>query len=289
MKAESPTVPGLVALLLGLLLHPALPLPHGDAWRTAVAFLALALIVALVAASRTLDERLVAAGAALVLLGAAYDEARGHRGNLVLEPGRPVHLFEEEGVRGPLGLRPLGFEARLAGLDEGGVLLVGPRGTVRITPEQGWSWGGMRLGGPSTLKTGEASRVRLAVTRAGVTREVDLNPPEVARLDDLEIALERYFPDFALDRKGEPYTRSLELRNPAALLHVRHAANVFPVFVIQALPGIHNPEGLSASFALLGVEAAVAVKLHVFGEPLAALCLGGLLLSVLGIGMGLRR
>jgi hypothetical protein len=278
-----------LALALALLVHPWLRLsdrfPEG---RLMLAVLALALVASLVLSSRTLAESLVAGGAVLVLFGLGYDAARGHRGSLALAPGQASHLFEEEGpVGASLGLRPLGFEVRLEGMEDGVLSLGAPGETGRVGPDRGWSHGGFRFAQPATGPTGEASRLRLAVTMGGDSRDVDLLPGETTRVGDLEIALERYFADFALDGKGEPYSRSPNPRNPAALLRVQSPKGRFRVFVIRALPGIHQQPGLSASFSLQAVDPQLAVQLAVVREPLALLCLAGVLLGALGIGLGL--
>src|SRR5690242_21131868 len=49
---------------------------------------------------------------------------------------------------------------------------------------------------------------------------VEVTPEQPGVLGDLEVAVERYFPDFALDGQNQPYSRSDEPRNPAALLQV---------------------------------------------------------------------
>jgi hypothetical protein len=287
-----PPLSFVLALALGLLVHPVLlplagRLPEA---RLILAVLALGFVTSLVLSSRTLPERVAAGGAVLVLLGVGYDAVRGHRGSVALELGQAAHLFDEEGPSGAsLGLRPLGFEVRLGGSEDGALSLVTDEGTGRVGSERGWTHRGFRFAKPETRPTGEAGRLRLVVTEGDLTQDVDLLPPQSARMGDLRIALDRYFADFALDAKGEPYSRSSDSRNPAALLKVESPKGVFRVFVIRALPGIHHQPGLSASFSLLSVDPVRAVQLAVVSEPLAPLCLVGVLLGALGIGLGLFR
>src|SRR5262249_27730746 len=104
----------------------------------------------------------------------------------------------------------------------------------------------------------------------------------------LEIGLERYFPDFALDAKQQPYSRSNEPRNPAALLGVRRGSASWRVFVIRAMPGIHKPEGLDRGLSLTEAVPREVVTLRVSREPAAALALGGLLLMAAGAALEAR-
>jgi cytochrome c biogenesis protein len=95
---------------------------------------------------------------------------------------------------------------------------------------------------------------------------------------ELSLTLEEYFPDFALDEQRQPYTRSLDPKNPAALLSVESPRGRFRVFVLQAMPGVHRVEELDRSFALRGIEPEASVEIAVRREPLAlGVLLGGLL------------
>src|SRR5207302_1175532 len=87
---------------------------------------------------------------------------------------------------------------------------------------------------------------------------------------------EQYFPDFALDAKQQPYSRSAEPRNPAALLRVTRGAEAWRVFVIRAMPGIHRPERLDRTLSLTDVVVSEAVTLRVSREPAAAVAPRGL-------------
>ena len=68
--------------------------------------------------------------------------------------------------------------------------------------------------------TGGAARLRVAASDGARTLVADVAPGAPGRAGDLTIALEQYFPDFALDEQQQPFSRSAEPRNPAALLTV---------------------------------------------------------------------
>jgi hypothetical protein len=117
---------------------------------------------------------------------------------------------------------------------------------------------------------------------------VEVRPGAPATVDDLHIALEQYFPDFALDAKQQPYSRSAEPRNPAALLRVTRGSAAWRVFVIRAMPGIHRPEGLDRVLSLTDVVVSEAVTLRVSREPAAAVALGGMMVMALGMAWAAR-
>src|SRR5439155_640035 len=83
----------------------------------------------------------------------------------------------------------------------------------------------------------------------------------------------------ALDAERRPYSRSPEPRNPAALLRVTRGSQSWRVFVIQAMPGIHRPEGLDRVLSLAGVAPRGAASLRVSHEPAAPVALAGVLLA----------
>ena len=100
---------------------------------------------------------------------------------------------------------------------------------------------------------------------------------------DLTIALEDYFPDFALDDQRHPFSRSREPRNPGALLAVESPRGPFRVFVLRSMPGVHRVEALDRSFALRAIEPEVSAEIAVHREPLAAVALVGTLLALAGV------
>src|SRR5207245_840228 len=162
----------------------------------------------------------------------------------------------------------------------GAILLVGPRGQARllVSPQRAVSWAGFRLGSPRRIATGEAASLRVTVTGPAGPQAVDVVPGQLTRAGDLEIGVERYFPDFVLDERQQPFSRSLEPRNPAALLQVRRGGQAWRVFVIAAMPGIHRPEGLDRSFSLLSMTPLETVEIAVAREPAAPLAGAALLL-----------
>jgi cytochrome c biogenesis protein len=117
---------------------------------------------------------------------------------------------------------------------------------------------------------------------------VELAPGTPATVDGLQISVEQYFPDFALDEKQQPYSRSAEPRNPAALLRVTRGEKAWRVFVIRAMPGIHRPEGLDHVLSLTDVVVSEAVTLRVSREPAAAVALAGMTVMALGMAWAAR-
>ncbi|PYQ22801.1 MAG: hypothetical protein DMF81_10945 [Acidobacteria bacterium] len=277
------------AVLLGAALHPALrsllrpPL-------VAVAATALLLALALLIRPGGPGERLVGLGAVAIVGALASDGLRGHRGTLTLEVGQGTQSFEEQGPEGrALGRRPLGFGVVLARLDPGGavVLRAGDGATIAPGRRRAASHGGFRFGlaaGPG----GQPSVLRIAIAGPGGSRMVEVAPGEPATADGLHVALESYFPDFALDAERRPYSRSPEPRNPAALLRVTRGSQSWRVFVIQAMPGIHRPEGLDRVLSLAGVAPRGAASLRVSHEPAAPVALAGALLAAAGVACARR-
>lgn len=280
--------PGFVAacgVLLAVSLHPSRPaslhLPPA-----ATAALALLLVLGLLAGARGTGGRLVGLGALAVACAAGYDGLRGHRGTLSLEAGQGAQRFEEQGPEGrSLGLRPLGFDVVLDRLDGTGhaVLRTSDGATLEVGPSRAVSRGGFRFGVERALAATDTSTLRISVAGPGASRVVELGPGETATADGLQISLERYFPDFALDQDQQPYSRSAEPRNPAALLRVTRGSDSWRVFVIRAMPGIHRPEGLDYVLSLTDVVAREAVRLRVSREPAAWLALAGALVMAAGL------
>ena len=277
-------------LLLGAALHPALPaMLHPPP--VTIAALALLLVTSLLAAARDAAGRLVGTGALVVALALGYDGLRGHRGLLALEVGQGSQSFEEEGPEGrSLGLRPLGFGAFLEHVDADGTVALrvenGP--TIAVRPGRAASYGGFRLGAFGRAGSGEPAALRLAVAGPQGSSVVEVRAGTPVEADGLQIALEQYFPDFALDAKQQPYSRSSEPRNPAALLRMRRGSESWRVFVIRAMPGIHRPAGLDRVLSLTDVVTTEAVSLRVSREPAAAAALAGMALTALGLGWGAR-
>lgn len=290
---RSPLVAAGVALALAVAVHPRLgPLRVEAPGRALIVTLGLVLVAVLAARARhgPLAARLVALGAALALGSVAWDSLRGHRGTLSLAPGDVSQRFAELGAGGrPLGLRPLGFQAGLEELrgTTATLALAGQR--VAVTPTQAAGVKGIRLGRPKVEYSGSARSLHLTLTDASGEHHVALPVREAVRHGELEVALERYFPDFALDARNEPFSRSTAPANPAALLSVRRDGRAHRVFVLAAAPGIHRVEGLDASFALAGVDAESALELRVSQAPAAPWALLGLVCACAGLALQARE
>ena len=295
--------PAVVASLLlaaAAALHPAL---GASAWMpgrdlVVASLLAAAALAFAVRAFVARDaERPAAAfaalGAALAVGALAFDGVSGHHGRLELGAGQARGHFDEEGPGGQaLGLRPLGFTIGVDRvLSDGATQLVfsGVPGVYEARADQAVPYGGYRFARPRSAPTGQASRLRVSVSDGKSTSFADLAPGRPGEAAGLEIALEQFFPDFALDERQQPSTRSLEPRNPAALLAVRRGGETHRAFVIQSMPGVHRVEALGASFALVEVDAERPVTLDVHREPAAPLALaGGALLALAVLLFGLR-
>jgi hypothetical protein len=276
-------------LLLAAALFPALP-PALHPPLVTTSALALLLVISLLVGARDAGERLAGAGALAVALALGYDGLRGHRGQLTLEAGQGTQSFEEEGPEGrSLGRRPLGFGAFLERFDAGGAMLKVENGpTIAVRPGRAASYGGFRIGVSGRAGAGEPAALRLAVAGPQGSTVVEVRSGTPVEADGLQIAVEQYFPDFALDEKQQPYSLSSEPRNPAALLRVTRGTQSWRVFVIRAMPGIHRPAGLDRVLSLTEVVASEAVTLRVSREPAAPVAMAGMALMALGLAWGAR-
>jgi hypothetical protein len=291
---SSPGALAILALLLAALAHPAADeLRQHDVGRLALPFVALLFLCGLLLlALRARATVVLASGVALALAGLAYDAVRGHAGHLALRPGEATRTFDELGAAGePLGMRPLGFDLKLQSVaaDAATVALSSAPGappSLRVTPREAAAVGRLRLG----WQRYEA-RVRLlvGVTRAGQRTDVEVAADQPGTAGGLELRLARYFPDFALDARNQPYSKSSEARNPAALLHVVQGGRTWNVFVLRAAPDIHQVPDLDASFSLRDVAMDETVSLGVYKEPAAPLVAAGVLLAALGILLAAKR
>jgi hypothetical protein len=287
----------LAALLAGTaaVLHPALGRASGLGAREAL-LAALALLATLALGERARGSRapgdlLLAAGAGALLLALAADGLFAHHGSVRLAAGQARPHFDETGPDGrSLGLRPFGFpvvaEAVLA---DGAVTLALPSGRAVVTADRAASSGGWRFARPRAALTGGAARVRVAASDGTRTFVADVAPGSPGLVGDATVALEQYFPDFALDERRTPFTRSLEPRNPAALLRVERGGESHRAFVLRSMPGVHRVEPLGLAFSLLEVEPERAAQLDVHREPAALFVLtGGLLVLAALVLRGLR-
>jgi len=277
-------------VLLAAAVHPAL-----GSWLhpplVAISALTLLLVASLVAGPRDPAGRLIGVGALATALAFGYDGLRGHRGTLSLEAGQGTQSFEEAGPDGrSLGLRPLGFGVVLERVDPDGsaALKAGDGATIAVRPGHAASHGGFRFGVAAGRPAAEPTALRIAVAGPQGSSVAEVTPGATALVEGLQISLDRYFPDFALDEKQQPYSRSSEPRNPAALLRVRRGERSWRVFVIRAMPGIHRPEGLDRVLSLTDVVVSEAVTLRVSREPAAAVALAGMTLMAFGVAWGGR-
>jgi hypothetical protein len=295
--------PALLASALSaaaLSLHPAL---RAAAWLPARDLLLAALLLLIAgglvaralgaAGEARIPAWLAALGALAVVAGLAGDGLRGRQGVLRLTLGQARNNFDETGPGGlPLGLRPLGFSIGVERASAGGAVALAVPGRslpVEISAGRAVVIGGYRFARPVLGATGGAARLRVSVTDGTRTEVAEVAPGQPGRAGDLVIALDDYFPDFALDDKQQPFTRSLEPRNPAALLTVGRGAERYRAFVIQAMPGVHRVEALGRTFSLLEVEPERQVEIAVHREPFApAVLLGGVLVA-LGVGLAAVR
>lgn len=280
-RLGAPPAVALLALLLAAAASPDLGLLalHRMAGGL-VAGIAALFVIAL--ADRRAPGRLVALGAATVTLALGYDVVRGERGTLALERGQGTQTFVETGPGGrELGLRPLGTQVTLEDVEaDGTAVLAEAEGgrRIRVLAHRAAALASYRLGHPRAL----APAVVIHASGGG-DAEVTLREGESAPAGDLDVTVERYFPDFALDQGQQPFTRSSEARNPAALLRVRRGPSAWRVFVIRALPGIHRPEGLDRTLTLVGVTGGNGVEMSVSREPAALLAALGVLVAMGGV------
>ena len=298
--------PGVLASLLAAsaaVLHPALGTSRWLPWRPAW-LAALLLLAALGFAARAVGARdlrpgavLAAAGAALLVGALAVDGLRGHHGTLTLAAGQSRGNFEEVAPDGrSLGLRPLGFPigaervSAPAGSSATGVALALPGRSVpvELTRERSVAFGGYRFARPAATTTGGVARLRIAASDGTATQVADVSPVAPGRAFGLTIALEEYFPDFALDENQRPFSRSAEPRHPAALLAVERGGERHRVFVLQSMPGVHRVEELGLAFSLLGVEAERTAEIAVHREPATFVALLGALLLASGLALSFR-
>ena len=294
--------PGVLAALLvasAVVLHPAALASRWRPGRPALlaALLLLAALGLVARAASAVDRRvagvLAAAGAAVLLAALGWDGLRGHHGTLTLVPGQVRPHFDEEGPDGrALGLRPLGFAVGAERVSEAGsvtLALAGRDAPVELTPARAVGQGGYRLARPRVSRTGGASRLRVAASDGARTTVADVAPGAPGRAGDVTIALEEYFPDFALDERQQPYSRSAEPRNPAALLAVGRDGQSYRAFVLKSMPGVHRVEPLGLVFSLLDIEPERQVEIAVHREPAALGVLLGAVLLAAGVALGLRR
>jgi hypothetical protein len=294
----SPAGLAIVALLLAAAAHPGVDFTAlGTVGPFALPLLALlfALAAGLAVRGAGVPAALVAAGVALAVAAVGYDALRGRSGQLTLRPGEGTSTFAEEAPGGAvLGLRPLGFELQLskASPESATLAVTTPTRTspvVPIGPREPLAEGDLRLG----WRAYEASpRLALSVSSGDDRVEVDLSDSAPAQVEDATIRVVRYFPDFAIAGRDEPYSKSSEYRNPGALLQVSRGGRTWPVFVLRALSGpqeINEIREFGWTFGLTSMTPDPRLTLGVHREPAALVAALGVALAAVGLALGLRR
>ena len=291
--------PGVFAALLAaaaLALHPAIGaarwLPGQPAVLAALLLLGVLGLAARAAGAggRRLGAVVTAAGAVVLVGALGVDGLRGHHGALTLVAGQSWGT-STRGLPGPL--------ARLAAARvrrrrrarvrrRRRARLLGRRRAGRADAPASVAFRGTRFARPRTTATGGASRLRVAASDGASTLVADVAPGAPGRAGDLTIALEQYFPDFALDERQQPFSRSDEPRNPAALLTIEKGGQTYRAFVLQSMPGVHRVEGLGRAFSLLEIEPERTAEIAVHREPAALAALLGALLLAVGLALSLR-
>jgi hypothetical protein len=297
------TRPGFVAAILTVLalsLHPDLGfarwLPERAMVVAAAMVLAATALAARAAGAATasrLRDGLVAAAAVSLAVAGGLDGLRGHEGVVTLSAGQARSDFDETGLGGrSLGLRPFGFTVGAAAVDSDGrtrLVFDGQR-EAELATNRAVAFGGFRFAQPREAPTGQVARLRVAVSdERGETQVADVAPGVPVEVQGMTLALEQYFPDFALDENQRPFSRSLEPRNPAALIDVEKDGRSYRAFVIQSMPGIHHVEGLGRAFSLLEVEPERSAEIAVHREPGMPLALLSGLLLAAGLAVGTAR
>ncbi len=281
MKAlVRPGTTAFLACALAAALHPRLRVGLGAGNPATLIVVTVSLLLTLAFVLRGLGSvglgrRLLGLGALALVSGLALDGARAHRGLLTLDEGQTKNTFEEQGADGnALGLRPFGYELTLTGVTGSLATLERRRdgAQISVTASRAASLRPFRFADPQLIPTGQARQLTVTTRdESGGTRSAEVGPGEPSHLGDLEIELERYFPDFALDDHQQPFSRSPHSRNPAALLRVRRGERAFRVFVIRSMPGLHQVPELRQSFGLGDVTPELSVQLRVAEEPAAPL------------------
>jgi hypothetical protein len=293
----SPAGLATVTLLFATAAHPAFDLSTlGSSAPLALPLLALLFALAVVLAARAggLAAGLIALGITLALAATGYDALRGRSGRLTLRPEQGTQTFEEEGPGGAvLGLRPLGFDLRLEKMAADGATLAisGPAGVrpaVSITPRQAVAEGGLRLG---WREYDDAPLLALSLSRGADRLDFELSGTAPASVDGAAIQLVRHFPDFAMDARNQPYSRSAEFRNPGALLEVRRDGRTWPVFVLGSVSGPQQFNQITAldwTFDLASMTREQRLSLGVHREPAGLAVAVGVGLALVGLALRLR-
>ena len=206
-------------------------------------------------------------GLLVILAGGIVSGLTGRRGDLTLREGQtaPVagagfslrlddfvtDLYPDGSVRD--------WKSRLSVIEDGRPVLektievnhpLAHRGFVFYQSGYGWDWENPEL----ELRLKKKSD-------PGFLKELRVRPGERAPVDaeGLEVQVSRFIPDFVLDERNQPSTRSAQPNNPAAFIEGRRGAEtVFSGWVFARFPDftrLHGAEETDLAFELKDVKA----------------------------------
>jgi len=181
---------------------------------------------------------LVHLGVLLVLMGAGVGAVWGFRGFVAIPEGETVEGFREENQQRP---RKLGFQIRCENFeatfypgtdrpqDYRSELVVLEEGQERtrkvIRVNDPLCYRGIQFSQASFGLTGEVKSVTLSLEDEAGKHGLEIKIPPGRSFPvegtDYRLQVLRFLPDFALDDRFVPFSRSREFRNPAAQVEVR--------------------------------------------------------------------
>jgi cytochrome c biogenesis protein len=152
------------------------------------------------------------------------------------------------------------------------------RGYLFYQSGYGWDWQNPSLEVSAKKKANPADIKKLWL-RVGEKVTLDQGGPE--------ISVVRFLPDFVLDERNQPATRSLEPNNPAAYIEGRSGdAVVFSGWVFAKFPDftkLHSAEETDLSFELKDVKAPQYSLIQMARDPGASLIWVGCALLMAGL------
>ncbi len=131
--------------------------------------------------------------------------------------------------------------------------------------------------------------LRSAEAEAGEKR-VKVKTGEKIKVDDeTEIQLHRFLPDFVLDENKQPFSRSNEPNNPAALVEItKNGEKAFSGWLFARFPEfsqLHPGKGSSLSAELKNYSASQYSVIHVSRDPGTRFIWAGCILIMLGLAL----
>jgi cytochrome c biogenesis protein len=206
-------------------------------------------------------------GLLVILAGGIVSGLAGHRADLTLRENQTLPVpeagFSLKLEKFSTDLYPDGsvkdWKSRLSVIEDGRPVLektievnhpLAYRGFIFYQSGYGWDW--------------ESPSLELLVKKKSdpaYLKDVWLRPGETASLqgEDLEIAVARFIPDFVLDEKNQPSSRSPEPNNPAAYIEGRRGTEtVFSGWVFAKFPDftrLHSAKETDLSFEFKDVKA----------------------------------